>query len=89
MIPTLVAIMAPTMNSIQLYPQLYKTYRTKRVNDLSFYTLVLVLITNMLWIVHGYFIFDKPLLAAGFINLFANILLMWFYMMYRDRKQKK
>jgi len=88
MIPTLVATMAPVMNSIQLYPQLYKTYSTKRVHDLSFYTLVLVLVTNMLWIAHGYFIFDLSILAASFINLFANILLMWFYMMYRKNKRK-
>lgn len=88
MIPTLVATMAPVMNSIQLYPQLYKTYSTKRVNDLSFYTLVLVLVTNMLWIAHGYFIFDIPVLAASFINLFANVILIWFYMMYRTNKQK-
>ncbi len=88
MIPTLVATMAPIMNSIQLYPQLYKTYTTKRVNDLSFYTLVLVLVTNSLWIAHGYFIFDIPVIAASLINMFANILLMWFYMMYRTKKQQ-
>ena len=85
-IPTLVATMAPIMNSIQLFPQLYKTYTTKRVHDLSFYTLVLVLVTNSLWIAHGYFIVDNALIVAGFINLFANILLMWFYMIYRRRK---
>ena len=84
-VPTLVATMAPIMNSIQLYPQLYKTYSTKRVNDLSFYTLVLVLVTNLLWIAHGYFIFDKSVLVASFINLFANIALMWFYMMYKRK----
>ena len=88
MLPILVATMAPIMNSIQLFPQLYKTYNTKRVNDLSFYTLVLVLTTNSLWLLHGYFIFDIPILAASFINLLANILLMGFYMMYRKNKRK-
>ena len=88
MLPILVATMAPIMNSIQLFPQLYKTYSTKRVNDLSFYTLVLVLTTNSLWLLHGYFIFDIPILAASFINLLANILLMGFYMMYRKNKRK-
>ena len=88
MLPILVATMAPIINSIQLFPQLYKTYNTKRVNDLSFYTLVLVLTTNSLWLLHGYFIFDIPILAASFINLLANILLMGFYMMYRKNKRK-
>ena len=87
-VPTLVATMAPIMNSIQLYPQLYKTYTTKRVHDLSFYTLVLVLTTNSLWLLHGYFIFDIPILAASFINLVANIILMGFYLVYQKNKRK-
>jgi len=88
MISTLVATLAPVLNSIHLYPQLYKTYSTKRVNDLSFYTLVLALVSNLVWIAHGYFIFDMSVLAASFSSLFANTILMWFYMMYRKNKRK-
>lgn len=37
MIPVIVATLAPIVNCIQLFPQLYKTYITKSVEDLSLY----------------------------------------------------
>jgi len=39
MIPAIVATLAPIVNSIQIFPQLYKTYQTKSVKDLSLYFL--------------------------------------------------
>jgi hypothetical protein len=42
MLPFIVATLAPIVNSIQLLPQLYKTYITKSVKDLSFYSLLLI-----------------------------------------------
>ena len=85
MIPLIVATMAPIVNCVQLFPQLYKTFTTKRVTDLSFHTLVLVLVTNLLWLLHGYFILDVPILMASFINLLANCTLMGFYLLYKRK----
>ena len=48
MIPFIVATLAPTVNCIQLFPQLYKTYITRSVKDLSLYSLLLILMTNIL-----------------------------------------
>ena len=82
MIPFIVATLAPIINCIQLFPQLYKTYQTKSVDDLSFHSLILILTTNILWLLHGYFIFDKSLIAAGVIGLSVNILLFMMYITY-------
>jgi len=83
MIPLIVATLAPIVNCVQLIPQLYKTYRTKSVKDLSFYSLFLLLITILLWLVHGYFINDISLLVAGLITLVLNISLIRLYFLYR------
>jgi uncharacterized protein with PQ loop repeat len=83
MIPYLVAILAPTVNCIQFLPQLYKTIITKRVKDLSFYSLLLVLITNLLWFLHGYFIIDYPLIISGVINMTISTALIIFYFFYK------
>ncbi len=82
MLPIIVSFLAPIMNCIQLVPQLHKTYKTKRVNDLSFYSLFLILFTNLLWLLHGYFIFDLSLIIAGIISLSINILLFILYILY-------
>jgi hypothetical protein len=86
MIPIVVATLAPIVNCIQLFPQLYKTYVTKSVKDLSFYSLLLILTTNVLWLLHGYFIFDLSLIVAGLISMIVNIALLTLYVLYRKRK---
>lgn len=83
MIPYIVAITVPIVNSIQLFPQLWKTYRTKKVNDLSFFSLFLILFTNILWLLHGYFIMDLSLIVAGIVSMFINGLLFILYILYK------
>ena len=86
MIPFIIAILAPIVNSIQLFPQLYKTYTTKSVKDLSLYSLLLILITNLLWLLHGYFITDISLIAAGTVSMIINVALLILYFLYRKKR---
>ena len=81
-LPYYVSILAPIANCIQLYPQLQKTYFSKSVKDLSFFSLLLILITNVLWLLHGYFIYDISLIVAGFISLIVNISLFLLFILY-------
>ena len=89
MLPVIVATLAPIVNSIQLFPQLYKTYTTKSVKDLSFYSLSLILITNLLWLLHGYFIFDTSLIVAGGFSMIINVSLLTLYFLYRKNRRFK
>jgi uncharacterized protein with PQ loop repeat len=89
MIPFIVATLAPIVNSIQLFPQLYKTYITKSVNDLSLYSLVFILLTNLLWLLHGYFIMDISLIVAGVVSMIINIALLILYFLYRKNGRFK
>lgn len=83
MLPFIVATLAPILSCIQLFPQLYKTYKTKSVKDLSFYSLLLFIITNLLWFLHGYFTFDISLIVAGIISIIINITLLLLYFIYK------
>ena len=89
MIPFIIAILAPIANSIQLFPQLYKTYITKSVKDLSLYSLSLILLTNLLWLLHGYFIIDISLILAGTVSLIINVALLTLYFLYRKNRHSK
>lgn len=79
----IIATLAPIINCVQLLPQVYKTYSTKNVNDLSLGSLLLILLTNLLWFLHGYFISDKSLIISGFISILINIILLSLYFSYR------
>lgn len=89
MLPFIVATLAPIVNSIQLFPQLYKTYIRKSVKDLSFYSLLLILITNLLWLLHGYFIIDTSLIIGGIFSLTINVALLILYFRYRTNRSIK
>ena len=89
MIPIIIATLAPIVNSIQLFPQLYKTYITKSVKDLSLYSLSLILITNVLWLLHGYFILDISLIVAGTVSMIINVALLILFFFYRKNKRVK
>ena len=89
MIPIIIATLAPVVNSIQLFPQLYKTYITKSVKDLSFYSLSLILITNLLWLLHGYFIIDISLIIAGLVSMIINVALLTLFFIYRKKRRFK
>jgi MtN3 and saliva related transmembrane protein len=79
----LAAILAPLFTCMQLVPQLYKTYSSKSVKDLSLESLLIITLGNLLWLLHGYFIRDTPLLVAGLVASLVNASLLWLYMLYR------
>jgi len=83
MLPAIVAILAPLVNSVQLIPQLHKTYVTKKVTHLSYYSLIIILCADILWILHGYFILDYSLIVSGIVNLFVIFLLLIMHYRYR------
>ena len=89
MIPFIISTLAPIVNSIQLIPQLYQTYITKSVKDLSFYSLSLIIITNLLWLLHGYFIIDISLIVAGTVSMIINVALLTLYFLYRKNRRVK
>lgn len=78
----IVAWLAPVVNCIQLLPQVYKTWTTRRVHDLSLHSLLLLLLTSILWLLHGYCIADVPLMAAGLFTVTVNIVMVTLYGMY-------
>jgi uncharacterized protein with PQ loop repeat len=78
-VPAAVAVLAPIINCVQL-SQLYKTFITKKRKDLSLYSLLLILFASLLWLLHGYFIMDYPLIIAGTINTSVNVCLIAFYL---------
>lgn len=82
MIPTIVATLAPLFSCVQLLPQLYKIYVTKSVNDLSYYSLIFLVLTTLLWTLHGFFIKDVALQFAGILSLFINCTLFGLYIKY-------
>ena len=87
MIPFIIATLAPIVNTIQMLPQLHKIYTSKHVRDVSLTTLILIALSSLLWLLHGYFIMDVSLLAGGIVSLIINISLLTLYFFYSIRNR--
>jgi len=85
MLAKIVATVVPITTCIQQLPQVYKTYTTKSVRDISFQTLLLILFTNLLWFSHGYFIYDLTLLASTSMSLIINLTMIGLYLTYGEK----
>ena len=84
MVTRTLGALATVTSCIQMVPQLYKTYTTRSVADLSLYSLLLIFATNVLWALHGYFIADPSLFVAGFLTATVNGALILLYFKYQS-----
>lgn len=79
----IIAVLAPSLNAIQIFPQLIKTWNTKSVSNLSFYTIFLMIVTNILWLLHGINIEDNALTISGGFALIINLILACLFILYQ------
>ena len=67
---------AAILTTAAFLPQLIKTLKTKKANDVSLTTLVMFIMGVLSWIVYGYYISSKPILIANLITLILNLLIL-------------
>lgn len=78
-LPIIVSILAPILTFSQLIPQLYKTYQTKRVKDVSVHTIFIIFLSNVLWFIHGLYIQDITLIFSGIISSIISFFMLVLY----------
>jgi MtN3 and saliva related transmembrane protein len=64
-----IGIIAASITSFASIPQLVKTWRTKKANDLSYGMLVFLVIGISLWLVYGFLIGAFPVILESVISL--------------------
>ncbi len=67
---------AAILTTAAFLPQLIKTLKTKKADDVSLTTLILFIIGVLSWIIYGYKISSTPILVANLITLILNILIL-------------
>ncbi len=64
---------AATLTTAAFLPQLIKTLKTKKADDVSLTTLIMFIIGVLFWIIYGYKISSSPILIANLITLTLNL----------------
>ena len=67
---------AAILTTAAFLPQLIKTLKTKKADDVSSTTLIMFIIGVFSWIVYGYAISSKPILIANLITLILNLMIL-------------
>ena len=67
---------AAILTTSAFLPQLIKTLKTKKADDVSLTTLIMFIIGVLSWIIYGYKISSLPILTANIITLILNLLIL-------------
>ena len=67
---------AAILTTAAFIPQLLKTLKTKKADDVSLTTLIMFIIGVLSWIINGLNISSTPILIANLITLILNILIL-------------
>ena len=67
---------AAILTTAAFLPQLIKTLKTKKADDVSLITLIMFIIGVLCWIIYGYKISSIPILIANLITLILNLLIL-------------
>ena len=69
---------AAILTTLAFLPQLIKTLKTKKAEDVSLVTLIMFLTGVLSWIIYGYKISSTPILLANIITFILNLLILIF-----------
>lgn len=72
-----IGYVAGTFTAFAFIPQVYKVFKTKNTKSLSFATLVIFFIGQILWATHGIFAEDAPITVFAIITMILYILLIY------------
>ena len=67
---------AAILTTAAFLPQLIKTLRTKKADDVSLVTLIMFICGVLSWIIYGYKISSIPILMANIITFTLNVLIL-------------
>ena len=67
---------AAILTTSAFLPQLIKTLKTKKAEDVSLTTLIMFIIGVLSWIIYGFKISSTPILIANLITLILNLLIL-------------
>ena len=66
------------LTSITFIPQVYKSWQSKSVGDLSIWMILIVITSTLVWLIYGFAIKSGPVISANIIVLLLTLVLFYF-----------
>ena len=71
------------LTSITFIPQVYKTWQTKSVGDLSIWMILIVITSTIVWLIYAFAIHSGPVIVANTIVFALSVLLIYFKLSFK------
>lgn len=71
------------LSSITFIPQVYKAWQSKSVGDLSIYTILIVTLSTLVWLVYGIGYTLWPVIICNAFICFLSLLLLYFKLTFK------
>lgn len=81
----LVGYLGSFLTSITFIPQVYKSWQSKSVGDLSIWMIVIVLTSTIVWLVYGFAIESGPVIVANLVVLVLTLVLFYFKLSFKKQ----
>ena len=76
---------AAILTTLAFLPQLIKTLKTQKADDVSLITLIMFLTGVLSWVIYGYKISSVPILMANIITFILNFLILIFKLIFAKK----
>ncbi|NTU69464.1 hypothetical protein HGB13_01360 [bacterium] len=73
----IIGVIAGAFSSLAPAIQMFKTFKTKKADDVSMLMFVFFLIGNVLWLVYGYLISSTSIMLWNVLGFFANLVAIY------------
>jgi len=82
----ILGLVAGICTSSSIIPQLIKTIKTKKTEDVSIFMFIVMLTGNALWIYYGFVKSDIAIISTNFLALGLNIAMLIFHFKYKNNR---
>ncbi len=81
----LVGYLGSFLTSITFIPQVYKSWQSKSVGDLSIWMILIVVTSTLVWLVYGFAIKSGPVIVANLVVLALTMVLLYFKLTFKKQ----
>lgn len=73
------------LTSITFIPQVYKSWQSKSVGDLSIWMVLIVVTSTIVWLTYAFAIHSGPVIVANVVVLLLTLVLLYFKLSFKKQ----
>ena len=82
-ITNIIGYSAAVVGTMLMLPQVYKSWKTKKVEDIALGMVILYFLNCVLWLAYGLLIFAYPVIVANSIALVISVIQLFLKIKYK------